>query len=141
MIPGAPAASDAPGSRRSTASALGVIGAVLGFIAVAAGAFGAHALRGRIDAAMLEVFQTAAHYQLAHSLAVVVVAVTLERRDSRPVKVAGWLFVIGVVLFSGSLFCLSLTGARTWGLVTPFGGMCFLTGWACLAVGWARRSA
>ena len=111
-------------------SPLGAFGAVLGFLAVALGAFGAHALAQRLGP-YVETWQTAARYQLVHAVALLVVAVALA--------VAGWLFVIGTALFSGSLYLLVLTGARAWGIVTPFGGALLLTGWLCLAVGFARR--
>ena len=117
----------------------GVMGAVLGFVAVAAGAFGAHALKDGLAPKMLEVYETAARYQLIHALALVVTALALERRASGAIVAAGWLFLTGIVLFSGSLYALSLVGPPTWGVVTPFGGACFLAGWACLAAGMARR--
>jgi uncharacterized membrane protein YgdD (TMEM256/DUF423 family) len=121
------------------ASRLGVLGAALGFLGVAAGAFGAHALKGSLAPAMMDVYETAARYQIVHAVALVVVALALERRGTRPLAVAGVLFAIGIVLFSGSLFALALLSAPRWGLVTPFGGMCLLTGWACLGVGFAAK--
>lgn len=122
------------------ASRFGVIGAVVGGVGVAAGAFGAHALRAALAPDLLAVFETGARYQLVHALALLAVAAGLERRPSRAFTAAGWLFVAGIVLFSGSLYALALTGVRTWGAVTPFGGVCFLAGWAGLALGWARGS-
>ena len=121
------------------AAGYGLIGASLGFIAVAAGAFGAHALRSTLAPAMLQAFETAARYQLVHALALVVVAVALERRVSGALAAAGALFIGGSVLFSGSLYALALAGPAAWGIVTPLGGACFLGGWACLAVGFAGR--
>ncbi len=129
-----------PTTRRSRGTAVyGFAGACLGFLGVAAGAFGAHALRFRLAPAMMSAFDTAARYQLLHALALVAVALALDRRDSRAVAAAGALFVAGCVLFSGSLYALALTGSPAWGIVTPFGGACFLGGWACLAVGFARH--
>jgi len=122
------------------ASRLGVLGAALGFLGVAAGAFGAHALKGSLAPAMMDVFETAARYQIVHAVALVVVALALERRGTRPLAVAGVLFTIGIVLFSGSLFALALFSAPGWGLVTPFGGMCLLTGWLCLGLGFAAKA-
>jgi len=122
-----------------TRSPLGVIGAVLGFLGVALGAFGAHALAERLGP-QIQTWQTAAHYQLVHAVALLVVASLLERQVTRAITVAGWMFAIGTVLFSGSLYLLVLTGQHAWGAVTPFGGVCYLTGWLCLAVGFARRS-
>ena len=125
-------------SSRGTA-VYGVAGACLGFLGVAAGAFGAHALRSQLAPAMMSAFETAARYQLLHALALVAVALALERRGSRAVAAAGALFIAGCVLFSGSLYALALAGSPAWGLVTPFGGACFLGGWVCLAVGFAGR--
>ena len=118
----------------------GRLGAVLGLLGVAAGAFGAHALRGRLSAELLQVFETGARYQLIHALALVGVALAGERRASRALTAAGWLFVAGIVLFSGSLYALALTNIRVWGAVTPLGGLCFLAGWAALAAAFGGRN-
>jgi uncharacterized membrane protein YgdD (TMEM256/DUF423 family) len=112
-----------------------VAGAVLGFLGVAAGAFGAHALRGRLDDARLASFRTGAEYQLWHALATVAAGLVATRWTSGWAALAGWLFVVGVVLFSGSLYVLAWTGRRAVGAITPIGGFAFLAGWACLAVG------
>jgi len=109
------------------------LGALSGFVAVAAGAFGAHALQSRLSAEMLDVWKTAAHYQLVHSVLLVVVGVMLGARVSKLLSSAGWLLVAGVFLFSGSLYALVLSGVRTLGAVTPFGGLCFLGAWLLLA--------
>lgn len=107
------------------------LGAVNGFIAVAAGAFGAHALKARLPADMLAVFETGARYQMYHALALVLVgALGLAGRS---LDGAGWAFLAGIVLFSGSLYALALSGVRVLGAVTPFGGLAFLVGWALLA--------
>lgn len=116
----------------------GVLGAVSGLIAVLAGAFGAHALRGRLDAPMLQVFETAARYQMFHALALVAVWLAGARAGRTPLAFAGALFVSGTLLFSGSLYALALTGVRAWGAVTPFGGMCLILGWLALAVAIGR---
>ncbi|MBI2301097.1 MAG: DUF423 domain-containing protein [Armatimonadetes bacterium] len=108
-------------------------GAVAGCLAVALGAFAAHGLKARLDAAALETFRTGAQYQMYHALALFAVASVAARRPSRAATAAGWLFVAGMVLFSGSLYALALTGAKVLGAVTPFGGLCFLAGWAALA--------
>lgn len=113
-------------------------GAISAFIAVAAGAFGAHALRARITADLLAVFETGVRYQMYHALALFAVAWASNHWAGSPVRVAGWLFIGGTVLFSGSLYLLSLTGARWLGAITPFGGLMFLTGWAALAIALAR---
>ena len=114
------------------------IGALSGFIAVAAGAFGAHALRDRLSPEMLTVFQTGTTYQMYHALALVGVAILLGRfsvNGSPFLTAAGWLFIAGTLLFSGSLYALSLTGVTWLGAITPLGGVAFLLGWLALAVG------
>ena len=111
------------------------IGSILGFLGVAGGAFGAHALRARLSPDMLEVFETAARYQMYHALALVAAAWVASRWPGGAAHAAGWLFVAGTVLFSGSLYVLALTGVRWLGAVTPIGGLAFLAGWAALA--WA----
>jgi uncharacterized membrane protein YgdD (TMEM256/DUF423 family) len=123
------------------ARVLGVLGAVAGGLAVAAGAFGAHALRASLAPDRLQVFETAARYQLFHALALFGVALALDRGAAGAFRAAGWLFVAGEVIFPGSLYALALTGVRTWGAVTPLGGLCYLAGWGALALGFARRGA
>jgi uncharacterized membrane protein YgdD (TMEM256/DUF423 family) len=107
-------------------------GAVAGFVAVAFGAFGAHALRNKLSADMLAVFETGVRYQMFHALALLVTAIAVARFDGWVARAAGWCFVVGIVLFSGSLYALALTGVRTLGAVTPLGGLAFLAGWALL---------
>ena len=109
--------------------------AMSGFIAVAAGAFAAHGLKGRITEEHLQVFETAARYQMYHALALLAVAWLSRTAPGPAVSMAGWAFVIGTILFSGSLYALALTGVKWLGAITPFGGMAFLIGWAALA--WA----
>lgn len=110
------------------------LGAAAGFVGVALGAFGAHALRARLSADQLEVFETGVRYQLLHALALILVGVLEQRRQARLMTAAGWLFTLGIVLFSGSLYVLVLTSTTAIGIVTPFGGLCFLAGWGCLAM-------
>jgi uncharacterized membrane protein YgdD (TMEM256/DUF423 family) len=112
-----------------------VIAALNGFLAVAAGAFGAHALQSRLDGHALQVFETGARYQMYHALAIGFAAFAIRGDAALPAQLAAALFVAGIVLFSGSLYLLALSGARGFGLVTPFGGLCFLLGWGALA--WA----
>ena len=112
-----------------------VVAALNGLLAVAAGAFGAHALQSRLDAQALQVFETGARYQLYHALAIGLAAFAMRGQAAVPAQIAATLFLAGIVLFSGSLYLLALTGARALGIVTPFGGICFLLGWAALA--WA----
>jgi uncharacterized membrane protein YgdD (TMEM256/DUF423 family) len=114
------------------------LGSVLALLAVVAGAFGAHALRNRLAPDALNVFEIGARYHLYHGLGLLAVAWASARWPSVPVAAAGWLFVAGVVLFSGSLYLLALTGQRWLGAVTPFGGLAFILGWAMLA--WAAWS-
>jgi uncharacterized membrane protein YgdD (TMEM256/DUF423 family) len=116
-----------------------VLGAISGLIAVAAGAFGAHALHGRLSPDLLAIFETAARYQMYHALGLLAVAWAITRWTSSTAHWAGWLFVIGTVLFSGSLYALALTGARWLGAVTPLGGAAFLAGWLCLALATSSR--
>lgn len=117
-----------------------VLGAVLAGVAVAAGAFGAHGLRARLEPRLLEVFETAARYQMYHALALLAVGLLAERRPSRAASAAGWLFVAGIALFSGSLYALALTGIGWLGAITPLGGVAFLAGWTALAVAAARAA-
>jgi len=111
------------------------LGSVSAFVSVAAGAFGAHALRARLAPDLLAVFETGARYQMFHALGLLAVAWAATRFPGGLVAAAGWLLVAGTVLFSGSLYLMSLTGIRWLGAVTPIGGVAFLAGWACLA--WA----
>ena len=112
-----------------------ILGAVFGALSVAAGAFGAHALRAQLDARMLEVFETAARYQMYHALALLAVAWLGAQVQAGAVQVAGWAFVTGIVLFSGSLYAMAFTGIRALGAITPIGGVAFIIGWAALAWG------
>ena len=111
------------------------LGALSALLSVAAGAFGAHALRERLTPDMLAVFETGARYQMYHALALLAVAWAAGRWPSTAAVAAGWLFVAGTVVFSGSLYLLALTGARWLGALTPLGGLAFIAGWAALA--WA----
>jgi uncharacterized membrane protein YgdD (TMEM256/DUF423 family) len=112
-----------------------LLGALLTSLSVALGAFGAHALRERLDAGMLANFETGARYQMYHALGLLAVAWAVSRFPSSQLPVlAGWLFVAGIVLFSGSLYLMAFTGQRWLGAVTPFGGVAFIAGWVCLLV-------
>ncbi len=106
------------------------IAALNGFIAVTAGAFGAHGLQGRLDSYALGVFETAARYQIYHALAMGIAAIALKDTMAHA---AGGFFLAGIILFSGSLYALALTGMKGLGMVTPFGGLAFLVGWALIA--------
>jgi uncharacterized membrane protein YgdD (TMEM256/DUF423 family) len=104
------------------------LGALNGLISVAAGAFGAHALKTRLDARSLEIFETAARYQMYHAFAMILCGMLATRATT-----AGWVFQAGILIFSGSLYVLALTGIKGLGAVTPFGGLAFIVGWALLA--------
>ena len=109
-----------------------------GMFAVMLGAFGAHALKARLDEYSLGVFETAVQYHFYHSLALLAVGMlALSQPQTTLLKSSGWLFFLGILVFSGSLYILSITGMRWLGAVTPLGGLAFIGGWACLAaVGW-----
>jgi uncharacterized membrane protein YgdD (TMEM256/DUF423 family) len=110
-----------------------LVGAVAAFLAVTLGAFGAHGLRGRLTPEMLAVFETGVRYHMYHALAIILVAVVMGRMSGWLIQTAGWCFVAGIVLFSGSLYALALSGVTVLGAITPIGGVAFLAGWACLA--------
>ncbi|HEY7289727.1 MAG TPA: DUF423 domain-containing protein [Vicinamibacterales bacterium] len=111
-----------------------LLGAIFGFLAVALGAFGAHALKSRLSAELLAVFETAVRYQMYHAIALILTALLMARSDGWLLSWAGWCFTVGVVLFSGSLYALALSGVTVLGAITPLGGLAFLAGWACLAL-------
>ena len=115
------------------------LGALAAFIGVALGAFAAHGLKARLDATMLATFETGVRYHMYHALALLAVGWAATRWPGAAVNASGWLFVAGIVLFSGSLYILSLTGVRWLGAITPVGGLAFLAGWLCLA--WAAWKA
>ena len=111
------------------------LAAAYGFLAVACGAFGAHALRARLDADLLAVWRTAVEYHFYHALALFALGIYASLRPARALDVAGMCFAAGIVLFSGSLYALTLTGVRALGAITPIGGLLFLAGWG--ALGWS----
>ncbi|MGZ5959833.1 MAG: DUF423 domain-containing protein [Rhizomicrobium sp.] len=110
-----------------------LVAAINGALAVAAGAFGAHGLQGKIDAHALQVFETGARYQMYHALAIGFAAFAMRDVAATPATAAAGFFLAGILLFSGSLYLLALTGSKALGIVTPFGGVCFLVGWGFLA--------
>jgi uncharacterized membrane protein YgdD (TMEM256/DUF423 family) len=116
------------------------LGAILAALGVAGGAFGAHGLKGRLTPEMLAVFETGVRYHLIHALALLAVAWAATRWESRAIPAAGWLFVAGILLFSGSLYVLTLSGVRGFGAITPVGGVAFVLGWLLLTWGaWTGR--
>jgi len=127
------------------------VAAILGGLSVAAGAFASHALREKLSEQALEIFETAARYQMYHALALLLVALLLSLLKEvaggssgeplsraefpQPILIAtGWLFIVGIAIFSGSLYALSLTGVKVLGAITPLGGAAFLAGWGALAI-------
>jgi uncharacterized membrane protein YgdD (TMEM256/DUF423 family) len=117
-----------------------LVGALAAFVGVALGAFGAHALRSRLSPEMLTVFETGVRYQMYHALAILLVALAAARLDGWLIRAAGWLFTGGIVLFSGSLYALALSGVTLLGAVTPVGGLAFLAAWGCLVIAALRLS-
>lgn len=111
-----------------------MLAAFFGFTGVALGAFAAHGLKNRLSADYLAIFHTGVTYQLVHALALFGVALLAVHLPGRLVGWAGYLFVLGIVLFSGSLYLLTLTGISKLGMITPIGGLCFLAGWLCLGL-------
>ena len=117
------------------------IGAILGAIAVALGAFGAHGLKTIVDAETVQTFQTGVQYQMYHSLALLITGLLYEKCSPKMISVAGTLFIIGIILFSGSLYLLTAGRAGgsdsldKAGMLTPLGGVCFIAGWVFLFIG------
>jgi uncharacterized membrane protein YgdD (TMEM256/DUF423 family) len=112
-----------------------MLGSLSAGLAVVLGAFGAHALKARLAPDMLAVYETGVRYHLVHALALLAVAWAATRWPGSAVSASGWLFVAGTVLFSGSLYALSLSGVRGLGAITPLGGVAWIVGWLCLAWG------
>ncbi len=108
-------------------------GSLFGMLGVTLGALGAHALKGHLDANQLIVFEIGVRYQMYHAFALLVVAWALTKWPAKSLKASGWLFIVGTVLFSGSLYALSLGGARWLGPITPLGGLALIAGWICMA--------
>lgn len=112
------------------------LGAVFGGLSVMAGAFASHALRGQISDRAMGIFEVGTRYQMYHALALLVVAILINNSlsPSKTLIASGWLFIIGILLFSGSLYALSLTGIGDLGMITPIGGVAFITGWLLMAI-------
>jgi uncharacterized membrane protein YgdD (TMEM256/DUF423 family) len=114
----------------------GATGALLLALAVLVGAFGAHALKERLDAYGLQIYERAVFYHFVHALGLLAIGILIATHAvSGPLDLAGWLLLAGIVIFSGSLYALALSGIKVLGAITPIGGLCFVAGWACLA--WA----
>lgn len=113
-----------------------LFGSLFAGLGVVLGAFGAHALKAKIPPQRLESFETGVRYQMYHALALLGAAFALSNWNTSGWLIAsGWAFIAGILLFSGSLYILTFTGKRAWGAVTPFGGLAFILGWVCLALG------
>ena len=126
--------SEDPMISRSLSQRFLVLGTVFAGSAVAAGAFGAHALKEILDAHSLQVFDTATRYQMYHAFGLCIVSWAIDRYPAQRLEQMGWLFILGILLFSGSLYVVALAGIRCMGAVTPIGGLAFLAGWMLL--GW-----
>jgi uncharacterized membrane protein YgdD (TMEM256/DUF423 family) len=139
-VPPGPPSGDAPAAAEPDVAAgwIGLLGAALGLLGVAVGALGRHALAGRMDPSMLDVFETATRYQLVHALAAVVTAILLDRRPYTSFRVAGAFFIVGIVTFCGSLYLMAITGLRNFGIAIPVGGVALMAGWLSLVIGFLR---
>ena len=115
------------------------LGALFGLLGVLGGTFAAHGLKDRLSPDMLAIFETGVRYQMYHALALILVGIACREVHSRVLHASGVLFALGIVVFSGSLYALSLSGLTWWGMITPLGGGAFLAGWALLAVGAFRQ--
>ncbi|HET7769100.1 MAG TPA: DUF423 domain-containing protein [Chloroflexota bacterium] len=115
-------------------------GSIAALLAVTLGAFGAHALRDRLSPDLLAIFETGVRYHFYHALALLAASYAASRWPDGAAPLAGWLFLAGIVLFSGSLYLLALTNTRWLGAITPLGGLAFIAGWAALAwTAWSAR--
>lgn len=112
-----------------------IIGAAMAFMAVAAGAFGAHALKQKLDIDLLNAFEVGVRYQMHHALALIAIAILYTNYNHFSMAASAWLIIAGTCLFSGSLYILALTGIRMWGALTPVGGILLLIGWLMFALG------
>ncbi|HEX5749373.1 MAG TPA: DUF423 domain-containing protein [Archangium sp.] len=117
-----------------------ILGAASAFLSVAAGAFGAHALRARLTPDLLTLFETGARYHMYHSLGLIAIGLLMQVRPSPLLNGAGWAMTVGILLFSGSLYALALSGVRALGAITPLGGLGFLAGWLLLALAAWRQT-
>lgn len=116
-----------------------LLGAINGFLAVALGAFGAHGLEGKLTEQQLNTWEKAVDYQMFHTAALLVVGLLLSKLNSTSLTWSGWMFLIGIILFSGSLYLYSTTSIRTLAMITPIGGVSFLIGWILLGIAVLRN--
>lgn len=111
-----------------------LIGSIMGFLSVAGGAFGAHAIKARVEPQMMEVFTTGTRYLMLHAVALLALGLLADRLSGTSLTVAGWAWTVGTVIFTGSLWLLASTGTRWLGAITPIGGLILLVGWAALGL-------
>lgn len=112
-----------------------IAGSLFGFLAVALGAFGAHLLKSKLSTHSFEVFEVGVRYQMYHALALIGLTAIMSLLPSIWLTIAGWSFILGTIIFSGSLYVLVLSNVRSWGAITPIGGFCLLIGWLSLILG------
>lgn len=114
-------------------------GAIAGFLSVGFGAFGAHAIKNSVSSELMTIYQTAVEYQFFHALGLILTGLVFQQHQDKLIKIAGWLMITGIVIFSGSLYVLSLTGIRWLGAITPVGGTAFIAAWLLLAIGSLKK--
>jgi len=117
-----------------------IIGAIAGFLSVALGAFGAHGLKQSLSSELMAIYQTAVSYQIYHSLALILIALIFQHQQNNFIKAAGWIMLAGMLIFSGSLYLLTLTDTRWLGAITPLGGTLLLLSWLLLGLGVSKRT-
>ena len=115
------------------------LGSGLAFLAVALGAFGTHGLKDRLSTYSIDIWKTGVQYHMIHAVALILIGVLVSQNDTKAVRVAGWLMVGGIAIFSGSLYALAVTDVKVLGAITPLGGLCFLSSWATLAVTFGKK--
>src|SRR5699024_2357218 len=111
-----------------------LLGIIKGFLAVALGAFGAHGLEGKISEKFIEIWEKAVHYQMFHATALLLTGILFAKAQVASINVAGWILLIGIILFSGSLYIYAITSVKGFAMITPFGGVSFLVGWLLHAI-------
>jgi len=117
-----------------------IIGSIAGFLSVALGAFGAHGLKQLLSSELMAIYQTAVSYQIYHSLALILIALIFQHQQNKYIKAAGWIMLAGMLVFSGSLYLLTLTDTRWLGAITPIGGTLLLISWLLLGLGVFKKS-
>lgn len=126
-------------SLSKTSRNLIIIGAISGFLSISFGAFGAHAIKQWMSADLMTIYQTAVSYQIYHSLGLILIALVYQQHQHKLIKIAGWVMLAGIIIFSGSLYTLSLTDTRWLGAITPIGGTLLLLAWLLLGLGVSKK--